>query len=225
MKQEVKDVIEQCGVGTIEEVTALLEQTAARGHKKIACLLNEKTWTEWNPFVISQIPNAIKWKPQVYSDIWTKDGKRITIVGEEFISPETFEHKDFDREIYKLVEISSNERQKSFRMERIVPVDKEQEVLEKIKNKINFSEDELAELAYGEIGVIDDEICSGEGRWQKQMQTILKIKDEFVAINWGKGLTEQQEDSFWDQPYLVDKFVELVTIEKVTWALKNNDEK
>lgn len=38
------------------------------------------------------------------------------------------------------------------------------------------------------------------------MRTVFSIDGEFWAVNWGSGLTEYQEDEFWDsQPYRVKK--------------------
>lgn len=219
MKKEIKEVIEQCNVETIEEVTELLKATADRGHTKIACLLNEKPWTEWNPFIISQIPSAIKWKPILTSVIWTEEGKKFEITGEDFVDPETFVHKDFDPTIYKLEEVRVDGRTKTFRIERIVPIDKEQEFLDKIKNGINLTEKEIKEI-YEEIGTEVDEYNEGEGRWEIYMKTIVLLKDEYVAIDWNKGKTEMQEDSFYEQPYIVEKKVEMVTIERVSWNKK-----
>lgn len=221
MKDTIKDVIERCQVNTVEEVTKLLEETAERGHTKIASLLELKPWTEWNSFIMNQIPNAIKWYPTVTSIIKDNNGEVIAkIIDKEYINPETFTHEALDRNIYKLEEDYSSDKVKRFVFVEInpaPPVDEEQLYLDKIKNKVELNEDELAMLAYGEIGYIEDESSSGEGRWSKYVQTIVKLKDEYVAINWNKGLTEQQENSFFDQPYIVKKKVEIVTIEQVSW--------
>ena len=56
-----------------------------------------------------------------------------------------------------------------------------------------------------------------DGRWTRGMDTIFKLgEDEYWCIPWRKGLTEYQEDEFWDDPYRVEKRVETVQIE--TWV-------
>lgn len=47
--------------------------------------------------------------------------------------------------------------------------------------------------------------ASGEdGRWSRSMTTVVKGDDDnLYAIHWEKGLTENQEDEFWQQPQRV----------------------
>lgn len=43
------------------------------------------------------------------------------------------------------------------------------------------------------------------------MTTIIRIKDKLFAIDWDRGLTEYQEDSFSEQPYEVEKKTRVIT--------------
>lgn len=49
------------------------------------------------------------------------------------------------------------------------------------------------------------ETIEGEdNRWDRDMEDIFKIKDKYYAIPWRRGLTENQENSYWDShPYEV----------------------
>lgn len=41
-------------------------------------------------------------------------------------------------------------------------------------------------------------------RWDREVTSICQIYDTYYAIDWRQGLTEMQEDNYWDsQPYEV----------------------
>lgn len=57
-----------------------------------------------------------------------------------------------------------------------------------------FTESELESLVY-ESGVFTREI--DEGRWSMFVETVVQADDgKFYLVNWQRGLTENQEDSF-----------------------------
>ena len=68
-----------------------------------------------------------------------------------------------------------------------------------------FTEKELYDFTRGFIQNIDNvwEEEGGDHRWQREMTTIIQIGDRYFSLDWMKGLTEYQEDSFYDQPYEV----------------------
>lgn len=46
----------------------------------------------------------------------------------------------------------------------------------------------------------------GSGDWQEYMTTVIEYGDDtFYSIDWRRGLTENQDNSFWDQPTRVYK--------------------
>lgn len=228
----IKEVIEKCNVNSVEEVTELLEQTAKNGHTKIEALLKTGPWTEWNKFVISQIPTAIKWKPKFVSEIkFIENGlvkNTIEIVGDDFIDTETFEHENFNRETQTILVAelgNSNATTKIFHIIEKEPVfvDEEQELLDKIQKGVSLTEDEIKELVlYGDYVV--EENSGSRGRWSESMFTVVQLKDKYFGINWEKGLTEYQENTFYEQPFEVEKHTEIVTIEKVTWEARLTSE-
>lgn len=93
-----------------------------------------------------------------------------------------------------------------------------EEFLKKIREGDRFDECELRELAFGESGDgiywIDD-VEGEEHRWQREIQTIIKVENLYFAIDWMKALTECQESDFDCQPYLVTK--KKVMVEKILW--------
>lgn len=91
----------------------------------------------------------------------------------------------------------------------------------------NLNEYELKCLAYGD-GDLGyewvDEVGYDSGRWSQSMKTIFKIGDDLWAIPWQRGLTECQENEFYDQPYRVIKKTRVIT-ETYYKALEDDDDK
>ena len=88
------------------------------------------------------------------------------------------------------------------------------ELLEKVLKGENLSESELCDLAY-EYPTFDVE-NGDDRRWSKSVINTYKIEDRYFQLIWDKGLTEYQEDGFYEQPYEVcfeetKKMIEVVT--------------
>ena len=79
--------------------------------------------------------------------------------------------------------------------------DFEKRILQKIDNKEELTEDELSHLVYE----FDKEKDYGENeRWTRSVTTIVELCDRTFAVNWEEGLTEDQPDEFYSQPYEVE---------------------
>ena len=83
------------------------------------------------------------------------------------------------------------------------------ELEEKIYKGEKLTERELKEI----ISECDevDAITGDIGRWNQWITTIIQIEDKLFAIDWLRGLTEYQENSFFDQPYEVERKTRVVT--------------
>lgn len=82
-------------------------------------------------------------------------------------------------------------------------------MLERIINNHDLLEDEL------EAVISDYEVESedgDEGRWDKSMRSIIKLNNQYFALHWRRGLTENQEDMYDEQPYPVEKKERVITI-------------
>ena len=102
----------------------------------------------------------------------------------------------------------------------------------KLKNK-TFTEEELQELVqdylftnqgdkieYEIVNTIyDDEL----NRWSRNAQTIIKYKNKYYSILWEEGLTEYQDNGFYEQPYEVIKKTKV--IEQDYWISPDKEEK
>lgn len=73
------------------------------------------------------------------------------------------------------------------------------EIIQKILDGQKLEEDELQEAVYEFDAYQFETIAGGDSRWSRYMTTILKIEDRYFRVNWDEGLTEYQEDSFFDQ--------------------------
>lgn len=82
----------------------------------------------------------------------------------------------------------------------------EEEIINKINNGISLSEDEMKELVFDGYSVHTD---YGENRrWTRTVDDVILLTDKnnnryFYSISWEEGLTESQENEFYDQPIRV----------------------
>lgn len=77
--------------------------------------------------------------------------------------------------------------------------------LERFDRKETFDEWERQMMAWGEVGTEVDQIENDSGRWTTCMTTVFEIGGRYFAIDWDRGLTERQENEYWNQPYEVTK--------------------
>ena len=85
-----------------------------------------------------------------------------------------------------------------------------------------FNEDELNYMAFDCIQV--DEIEGDRGRWTMGMTTVFECDGRHFAIDWNSGLTEYQENEFYNQPYEVELREKTVTVrEWVSIKKEKND--
>lgn len=88
-------------------------------------------------------------------------------------------------------------------------------IIEKLYAGKNLDEYELKCLAYGDCDLGEyewvDEIEYESDRWTQSMETIFKVGDDLWAIPWERGLTECQENEFYNQPYRVIKKTRVIT--------------
>ena len=64
--------------------------------------------------------------------------------------------------------------------------------------KPNFTKDEIEKMAYEEFGNWVDTAEGRTHRWYQEVETIFEVGDRLFAVNWDRGLTEQQENDFDD---------------------------
>ena len=85
----------------------------------------------------------------------------------------------------------------------------------KIDNKEDLTEKELRELVFGYAVETD---YGDNRRWSRNANTIVKLCGRAFAINWEEGLTENQENEFYNQPYEVEQRTYEKTIMVTEWV-------
>lgn len=96
----------------------------------------------------------------------------------------------------------------------------EEIMVKNIDNKETLTEGEIKRLVYN-YEVVSD---YGENRrWSRSVSTIVSICDRYFCIDWEQGLTECQENEFYNQPYEVEKHEEEKTIIITTWNKKGEN--
>lgn len=87
------------------------------------------------------------------------------------------------------------------------------EVLRKIDAGEALTEKEIRTLVL--CGYAVEEIEHSVGRWERQVSSIVEIKNRYFSIDWSEGLTEIQENSFDDfYPEEVESYEETVVVKK-----------
>lgn len=78
-----------------------------------------------------------------------------------------------------------------------------EELEEKIYNGEHLTAEEISEALFS----LDEvETKYGENRrWSRSARTIIKVKDKLFCIEWEEGLTEIQENEYYNQPYEVEE--------------------
>jgi len=65
---------------------------------------------------------------------------------------------------------------------------------------MKFSEEEIRDMVYGDFDGDVVETIEGENRrWTRSNITYVQIDNKFYELVWEQGLTENQEDDFWEQ--------------------------
>jgi hypothetical protein len=88
-------------------------------------------------------------------------------------------------------------------------------MLAKIDAKENLTEKELSEVVFGYE--VDTEYGDNR-RWTRTVTTIVELLGRFFSIDWEEGLTESQENEFYNQPVEVKKNTYEKTIVVTEWV-------
>lgn len=88
-------------------------------------------------------------------------------------------------------------------------------ILSKIDNGEELTENELSEFCWN-FNIVD--VSYGENRrWSRSVRSIIEIGGRYFALNWEEGLTECQENEFYNQPIEVEKKEYTKTITVTEW--------
>ena len=204
---------------TVDEIQEKMEYAAKNGHLKLKLLLdNFNHWTKFPIHIIKSFElSQIELKHQTLyikkEKIWRKTEINVLFkeTGSNFTSPELHLGTGVNSYIVKNVE-----KENDFKL--IVEYEDKYNDYEKavlnLKSEKNLSEKEIKILLNESQEVYEEE---GENRrWNQAITTVIEIDGKCYAIDWLRGLTESQENEYWNQPYEVKLVKEEVTVVKTT---------
>ena len=93
----------------------------------------------------------------------------------------------------------------------------EEIMVKKINNGEPLTERELSEVV---CGFAYDSDYGDNRRWTRTITTIVKLCDRYFSIDWEEGLTERQENEFYNQPFEVYPHSYEKTITVTEWVKK-----
>ena len=95
----------------------------------------------------------------------------------------------------------------------------EEYFLKQIENHIPLTEEELRTLV---LFYSIEEMYGADHRWHKEVTSIVRLGNRYFAVEWYQGLTELQDNEFFDQPYEVEfkEYEKTITIKE--WVKKTS---
>lgn len=98
----------------------------------------------------------------------------------------------------------------------------EDEIIQKLNNGIKLSERELSYLT--EYSIKD--IIGENRRWSRGVSSIIEFNNQTYILFWENGLTEYQENEFYEQPIKVkvEKETKIVTFEVTNYIDESTGE-
>ena len=94
-------------------------------------------------------------------------------------------------------------------------------LLNAIESDRDLKDYELKSLQEFSIDDIEGDI----GRWTQSIESIVELCGKYFSLCWERGLTEHQENLFYNQPYEVKKHEYEKTITVTEWIAKGKDDK
>lgn len=211
----VKEKLEELGM-TEEEVAEKLN-SIAKSNNVVRFLLEENEWTKWRPHHIKLISlsllnpkkktyyyaESMKWGEK-YIEIAVEEGEEFTDVNLHLENKED-KYLDYVFEKEKVIDEYTKEVYYKFKYSF------EEMLKMKLEDKAKLTSKEIQALVY-EYEVYSEE--GEEGRWDKDVLSVSEIGGKLYATRWRRGLTESQENSFYEQPYEVKMEEKEVTVIK-----------
>lgn len=230
-KLAVKDAIKRLSM-TEEEIGAKLKEISERLPTVKMLLKNESDWTKWYIHHIRLInedlfkePDKITQYVREYKN-WGKLKEEIlfTETGTEFTDPELHcnNPKLCVGDEYKVIKVD-NVSSVTRKIYYDYKYDWSQRMSMKLKAGESLSGSEINDLISN-----FDEVHREEGedrRWSKSVLSVIDIEGDLYAIEWEQGLTENQENEFYNQPYPCTLKTKEIVIKKTTVVKKELDNK
>ena len=86
--------------------------------------------------------------------------------------------------------------------------------LYKYDNNLEFDELDYRYLVY-EYELYNERECDEPRRWSRWITSICHLNGRYFAVDWDQGLTEMQEDGFWDSSIKeVEPYEETIVVKR-----------
>ena len=210
-----------------------LDQTDWEVHRADTCYTNEgtycpKSWYQENGYKILNFED-IDWEEKMIKIDWTysdaysfrvmESRRSVSLYKNDTLLKRVYCHEDdeFDWKIGLGIALQRT----------VYKDDKDvlylsKTIQEKVLNGEELNEEELRCLSSGVAGHLIEEIEGDDHRWQREMSVIFEIQGRYFRLDYMKGLTEHQEDDFYEQPYEVIKKEKTIVVNN--WVKKEDEE-
>lgn len=205
---------------TEDEISEKLERAAKRLPAIRMLLKCEPNWTKWPLQHIKLINEDLFLEEKTTQYVmehksWGKDKEEIlfTEKGANFADPEL--HCKDEYKVVKVTPINEFDKKVYYDYKYTW----EERMLKKLENGEELSESEISNLTF-ELPIEYEE--EGDNRrWSKSRLTVVDLLGNLYAIDWDEGLTENQENEFYNQPYKVRlEQEEIIVKETITKVIR-----
>ena len=166
----------------------------------------EKIQKEWDSAINANVGGLVGWlHKEGYDWQYLQTHQIPSLIG---LADKTIAQrkKDEDEAIRKEMEEEKEDYKKNHYDEYVLhKIDNGEQLTEKELEKMLWSFKEI-DTSYGE-----------NRRWNRSVRTILEIGGRYFALDWDEGLTECQENEFFNQPVEVKKREYTKTIVVTEW--------
>lgn len=217
-KLESNEVMKELNM-TKDEVSEKLAKVSEVNGTIAMLLRNEPDWSKWSTHQIKwideELMNSINIKETLYvkaRELYgVNAGVEETVLfsekGSKFTDPDLHTGEGYNK--YKVVEVNDvNERTRKVIYEDFYTYEEVMEM--KLAKRERLTEEEISTLVYEYEEVYKEE--GEESRWSRNILSVIDLNGKLYAIDWDRGLTESQENSFYGQPYEVTMEEKEVTI-------------
>ena len=213
-KLVVNEVIKQTNMSK-DEITERINKIKSRNVTIATLIRSVGEWTEWPIHLIRQINKEFLAEP-AKKTLYIMETKTWRGVKEEIL----FEEENFKR--FRKPDLHVGE---IYKVERVEDVD---EYTRKVYYENKYTEGELIKMKLDKGENLDENevrdlmnwypvIYEEEGedrRWSRSVLSVVDVDGVKYAVDWDKGLTENQENGYYEQPYKVELTEEEITITK-----------
>lgn len=157
-----------------------------------------------NPIIANASKNGINW-----------DRMNMSVISE--LPTQKQRDLDYIREKKEKEKAEAEEKRRKEEEAKYYAEHFEEIIVNKIDNGEKLTEEELKEIVWD----YDVESSYGDNRrWTRSVSTVVSMCGRYFMVDWKEGLTEYQENEFWEQPYEVERKEYEKTIKVVEWVKK-----